>query len=448
MLNNFKLHIFIVLFLIITLISCVDQETDRTHPGLAEHLPDSSELNFLIVSFDALRADGLGFYGYDRDTSPNLDAFAEESLVFDHAYTASNTTPTSFASAFTGQYPYRVFIGWKLIPTDTLAALMRDAGFYTFGLLNNVQLVEERNFQQGFDYYSVGAWKDERVLEEAKTLLEEARDRDQQFFGWIHFLTPHTPYEYRDMSAHLAGPEEEGRFAKTTGGEFEIRSDDELKRVRDLYDGEIYFGDDLFGQLLAHMDHLGLSENTVIIVTSDHGEEFMDHDQVQHNSMYEELIHIPMLIRHPGMTVGARTDARYVSVDLMPTILGMAGLEPPEHIDGIDLFNPFNADRHRLSIGMTNAERKEIVNEKNKKKLILSCEEFSEELYDLASDPEEKNNLILDEPHHAGSLYDAMEEITVANPCTVLKDAGRGKAPEELLTPEQIEQLRSLGYIQ
>jgi arylsulfatase len=426
--------------------ACSDTGTDGQHPGIGKQLPDASELNFLIVSFDALRADALGLYGYHRDTSPNLDAFAREALVFDHAYTASNTTPTSFASAYSGQYPYRVFIGWKLMPTDTLASLMQQAGFYTFGLINNIQVGAERNFGQGFDSYVVPFWADEKVLEEAKLLLDDAKDR--RFFGWVHFLSPHTPYAYRDMSAHLAPAQEEGRYAKTTGGIFDIQSDEELARVRDLYDGQIYFGDHLFGELMAHLESLGLDDNTVVIITSDHGEEFMEHGQLQHNSLYEELIRIPMIIRHPGMTQGARTDARYVGVDLLPTVAAMAGLEIPDHIDGIDLFNPFNADRYRLSVGMTNHKRQEIVNEKGGRKLILGCTEFSEELYEIASDHGEQNDLILDEPHIAGKLYDAMTEITVADPCGVLKNASAGIASEELLSTEQIEQLRSLGYIQ
>jgi arylsulfatase len=428
------------------LVSCSDQEADREHPGLRSVLPSAENLNILIVSFDALRADALGLHGYDRETSPNLDAFAERALVFDHAYSASNTTPTSFASAFTGQYAYKVFIGWQLIPSATLAGALQEAGWHTFGLFNNIQVAAERHFGQGFDDYSVVSIRDEKVLEEARRLLEENKDR--KFFGWVHFISPHTPYKYREMAAHLAPPQAEGRFAETTGGHFEVETPEELARVRDLYDGNIYFGDHLFGQLMAHLEALGLDDNTVVIVTSDHGEEFMEHGQLQHNALYEELIHIPMIIRHPGLERGARTDARYVGVDLLPTVAAMAGLEPPPDIDGVNLFDPFNADRFRLSVGMTNDKRQELTNERRGKKLILGCAEYVEELYDLEQDPAESNDIVLDKPSLAGSLYDAMLGITIADPCKLLKGANRGKAPEDLLSPEQIEQLRSLGYIQ
>lgn len=436
----------ISLLTIILLSACGEQHYVE-HPGLRTQIPASNGLNFLVISFDALRADALGLYGYHRDTSPNLDRFADQALVFDNAYAASPTTPTSFAAAFSGQYPFRVFIGWKLIPTETLARLMQKSGFHTFGLFNNVQIAAERNFGQGFDSFSVPSWWDERVLKEAKHLLDQAADR--QFFGWIHFISPHTPYEYREMSAHLAGPQTEGRYAVATGGSFDVKSDEELKRVRDLYDGEIYFADDLFRQLMEHMESLGLMDNTVIIVTSDHGEEFKEHGQLQHKSLYQELVRIPLMIRHPGLTQGGRTDARYVNIDLMPTLAAMAGINWPDNIDGINLFNPFNANRVRLSASMTNKNRYEIASEQEAKKLILGCTpEFREELYDLSADPNEKNDLILDEPKLAGRLYAAMESITLTDPCKLIINANRGRRPQDLLSPEQIEKLKSLGYIQ
>lgn len=441
-----KIHLIIVAILSFALTSCSDRNADRKHPGLATQLPDAQNLNVLVVSFDALRADALGVYGYKRETSPKLDAFAQRALVFDHAYAASNTTPTSFASAFTGQYSYRVFIGWKLLPVTTLATVMQQGGYHTFGLFNNVQVAAERNFGQGFESYSVVSTPDENVLEQAKQLLDGAQDK--KFFGWVHFISPHTPYTYREMSAHLAGPQDKGRFAQTTGGKFEVETPEELARVRDLYDGQIYFGDHLFGELMSHVESLGLDRNTVIIVTSDHGEEFMEHGQLQHNALYEELIHIPMIIRHPGMEAGARTDARYVGVDLLPTIASMAGLETPTGIDGIDLFRPFNADRYRLAIGMTNDKRQEVANERRSKKLILGCAEYNEELYDLEADPAEQADRVLDQPGVAGELYEAMQAITIADPCVLLEGAIRGKTPQDFLSPEQIEQLRSLGYIQ
>jgi arylsulfatase len=446
-LNTKPLKLLFVCLAAITLLSACGQEPYVEHQGLQAHLPESGELNFLVVSFDALRADALGLYGYPRNTSPELDAFAAKALVFDSAYSSAPTTPTSFASAFTGQYPYRVFLGWNLIPSVTLAGLMQDAGFHTFGIFNNTQLVAERHFNQGFVEYSAGNWPDEQVLQEASAKLRELADR--RFFGWIHFITPHTPYEFREISAQLAPAQTEGRYALRTEGTFDVANEEELKRVRDLYDGEIFYGDHLFGQLIAHMRSLGLLENTVIIVTSDHGEEFMEHGQLQHNALFEELIRIPLIIHHPGLAQGVRTDARYINTDLLPTVAAMAGIEIPEHIDGVNLLQPFDANRYRVATAMTNYRRHEMANERLGKKFILTCRpEFGEELYDLVTDPGEKTDLILDQPGLAGDYFEALNRITILDPCELIVSANRGKAPEELLTPEQIEDLRSLGYIQ
>lgn len=406
-------------------------------------------MNVLVISFDALRADALGLYGYQRNTSPNLDAFTEEALVFERAYSAAPVTPTSFAAAFTGLNPYKIFVGWEMVPTTTLADVMREAGYHTFALLNNIQLVPERHFDKGFDHFETASWEDERLLEHGTELLDKALDDEKPFFGWIHFISPHTPYQYREISAHLAPPMDEGRFAQAVPGSFEIETEAELRRARDLYDGEIFFADYLFGQLIEHLEQRGALDHTIILVTADHGEEFMDHGQVQHNALYEELIRIPMLIRHPGNPVGSRTDVPFVNTDLLPTIASIVGAKVPDNLDGIDLRQPVDRNRHRIVTAMTNHERYEVLSERGGHKLIQTCTpEFREELYDLNVDPHERNNLILDNPGVANQLGGLLEAKLGAQPCATIRAVSQGKAQQDLLSPEQIEELKSLGYIQ
>ncbi len=122
---------------------------------LGELLPTDPELSYVVVSFDALRSDALGAYGSTSGASPNMDAFAAESLVFERAYTAGHSTPSSFAAAFTGQYPAKVLLGWKLEAAVTLAETFSAAGFRTAGFFNSRQLDAERNFGRGFDRYEV-----------------------------------------------------------------------------------------------------------------------------------------------------------------------------------------------------------------------------------------------------------------------------------------------------
>ncbi len=161
--SNSKNWALLVVLFSISVIACSDRRTEDNH-SLAVHLPLDPELNVLIVSFDALRADALGLYGYTRPTSPRLDEFAQSALVFERAHTAAPVTPTSFAAAFTGQLPFRVFYGWNLIDTDTIAGVFAAANRRTFALINNTQLVAERNFQQGFQRYDVVHLPDEDVL--------------------------------------------------------------------------------------------------------------------------------------------------------------------------------------------------------------------------------------------------------------------------------------------
>ena len=137
-----------------SLVSClVSCGSENLGGGL--ELPDAPEMNVIVISFDALRAESLGAYGYQRPTSPNIDRFAEGALVFDNVQNAANSTPTSFASFWTGKLPHRVFRGWRLEDADTLAEAFAEEGYRTAAFLNNAQLVPERNFDQGFDEYRV-----------------------------------------------------------------------------------------------------------------------------------------------------------------------------------------------------------------------------------------------------------------------------------------------------
>ena len=429
------------------LASCGHEDEPVMLTGLAAQLPVAPDMNVLVISFDALRPDALGLYGYHRDTSPNLDRFATEALVFENAYTAAPATPTSFAAAFTGSYPYRVFLGWQLLPQTTLAQVMKEQGRFTFALMNNVQVAPERNFGLGFDVYHGASIGDRQLLKAVRKILR--KHRKEPFFGWVHFISPHTPYNYRDLSSHLAPRQEKGRFAESVGAYYEVHSGGELERARELYDGEVFFADYLFGEVLEQLESLDLLDRTIIVVTADHGEEFMEHGRVGHKSLYEQVIQIPMMIRHPTHLQGSRTKAPYSNVDLLPTVASILGFEQPGYVDGIDLRQPFDQSRVRITIGMTDKERYEISAEQSGHKLIQVCTpEYREELYDLNADAGEQHDLILDDPAMAGELADALLDLIGIEPCQLIANSNRGRAPQDLLSPEQIEQLKSLGYIQ
>jgi len=415
--------------------------------SLAKELPVHRGLNVLVVSFDALRADALGVYGYARPTSPNLDRFAEEALVFERAYAAAPVTPTSFAAAFTGQLPLRVFTGWKLLETDTLAGAFSDAGYYSFALLNNVQLVAERNFQQGFSRYEVVDLPEEELLRQAMQRIDEAADR--RFLGWVHFISPHTPYQRREMARAFYDDGYTGRFEQSAPERFEVSNEAELQRARDLYDGEVFFGDHLFGRLIDHLRSRGLLDETLVVVTSDHGEEFMEHGGLQHRGQHEEVIRIPLLIRHPDVARGSRTDTPYLNVDLLPTLAAIAGIPAPDVPDGRDLTRGWRDERLLVSIGMTRKDLRQLSGTRGRDKLIVTCRpEYGEKLFDLATDPREAQDRIGEAPDLARALRDALEQRVVGEPCRAIDMAMGGRAAERSLTPAQIEKLKALGYLQ
>ncbi len=432
------------------------------HPGSSRPAPDdrvrldlapTPGANVLIVSFDALRADALGVYGNDRGTSPHLDRWARDALVFDRAQAAGPSTPHSFAAAFTGKLPLRVFRAWRLDDGPTLASLFAAAGYVTAFFSGNVQLVSGRNFQQGFDHYDLpmskdladedrdGIPDDEVILRRAQAWIEQ--HDGQRFFAWVHFLSPHSPYTYREESRRFYDEAYRGPFERTTGHTFEIDSDADLSRARDLYDGEVFHADRLFAALMETVERLRLRERTVIVLTADHGEEFLEHGGLQHSSLYEEVLRIPLIIDLPGVAGGSRTAVRYSNVDLLPTLAHLAALELETEVDGVSL--AASHDPRRLLVASDYAS---FVVTRGSSKLIASCRrDTAAELYDLARDPEEQQNLAVEAPELHRELRRELTRWIGEAPCSALRRAYAGAPPTLGLTEEEVAKLAALGYL-
>lgn len=408
------------------------------------------EANILFVSFDALRADMLGVYGNPKRLSPNIDRWAQRGIIFERFMVAAQATPTSFAAAFTGQYPFRLFRQWNLMETQTLAKIMKKAGRSTFGIFHNVQLVDERNFGQGFDDYEVlNQETEEFIIERAAELLE--KHGDQPFFGWVHFISPHAPYDRRDMASHLYSESYEGPFEQTSGPRPFPETEADIKRVQELYEGEVYYLDHLFQRMLNLLDRLDLSESTIIILTADHGEEFGEHGNFGHDALYDEIVRVPLIIRVPGYSGETmRIEDPHMNTDFLPTLAELTGAEHVALADGVDMLAPHDAGRPLILTAMTNNDRYSMAVAHEDKKLIVECPppEFKERLFDLVLDPAEQSDRILDEPQRAGELFDTMAETIGGDPCEVIKNAVRGADIRDNLDEETIEKLKSLGYIQ
>lgn len=426
--------------------------------SLAEELPPAPEKNVLIISFDAFRYDRMGAYGSDIGLTPNMDEFARDALVFDAAYVAGQATPSSFAAAFTGLNPFKVFRKWSLVETQTLAKVFQSNGYTTGGFFNNQYISEERNFDQGFDAFQVMVNPtDLEPLDSIKGFLDE--HGDDRFFAWVHFINPHSSYDYREMAKEFYSPDYSGEYEKQSGArvqsyDIEEMSEEDLDRIGELYNGEVHFADHRFGQVIEHVEKLGLKDDTVILMTADHGEAYREHGVLGHHQLYEEVVRVPLILRHPDGGKGGRVEVPVSNIDFLPTLASIAGLDyVAEATDGVDWREPFDPDRPLLFTQMTNDLKYSMAMRRGDLKFLMWCtpkENFEEELYHLGEDPAELDNLI-DDPEFAAradEMYQTWEEMIDQHPCTAIETALDGGNMLDGLDEEAIEKLRSLGYIQ
>jgi len=305
---------------------------------------------FLYV-VDTLRADHLGCYGYDRGTSPRLDAFARESTLYEYAYAQTSWTRPSAASILTGLYPKtHGTIGRDDRLNDevvTIAERLRDGGYETIGVVANGHLHETFGFDKGFQtYIYTGLVSSARVHREVEALLRPRLDRKDRspLFVLIWTIDPHDPYEPEPEDADLFGigdlepleTDEGNLLIKIRMGEIRpTPSQKEFLKAR--YDQEIFGNDRAFGHLLDLLESHGRKDETVVIFTADHGEEFFDHGDVGHGrTLYNEQIRIPLIVKDPNLAPG-RIVSKAQHVDLYPYILEIAGLYREEGLDGISL---------------------------------------------------------------------------------------------------------------
>jgi arylsulfatase A-like enzyme len=320
--------------------------------------------NVLVFLVDALRADHLGCYGHSRDTSPAIDALSREAALFETALSPASWTKPSIPSLFTGLYPIQhgVFTGntkdsAERITSDilkdehtTMAEVFRGAGYSTGAFVHNAQISSFMGFNQGFDVYAEHLGNAQQINERFIQWLGSGLGRP--FFGYVHYLDPHWPYTPPAPFDGMFSPPAQTSVdfnnvnwkyleRQIQSGDLQLSADD-LEAMRSLYDGEIRYTDAAIAAALESLREKGLYENTIVVLTADHGEEFMEHGRIGHgNSLYDELLHIPLIIRSPQGRAPqgpSRTIADPVSlIDIMPTVLDLAGIEIPEDIAGRSL---------------------------------------------------------------------------------------------------------------
>jgi arylsulfatase A-like enzyme len=297
----------------------------------------------LLLSIDTLRADRLGCYGHSRDTSPFLDELAARGVLFEQLIAQYPSTMTSHMSIFTGLYPreHAVFApaGQLAESIPTLPELLQRAGYRTAGFTEAGQMRGKHGFARGFDVFDdriEGRFGDfEQTLGRGLDFLR-ALEPGEPFFLFLHTYAVHTPYDPPAPYDALYWSGDPPPIFPPTGRNFLTVNTRKLslepaaiEYFKALYDGSIRHADDLLRGFFADLEELGLADDLTVVVTSDHGEEFLEHGQLAHAQVYRETVHVPLIVVHPELSATRRVPHLVESVDLAPTVLELAGVEPP-----------------------------------------------------------------------------------------------------------------------
>ncbi len=447
-----------------------------TFLGLSAHLacgsnapsdPPTPPENAIIVVVDALRADRLGCYGSDAGLTPGIDALARTGLVFKAAYSNATFTFPSTASLFTSTQPTvhrithdpereemlrRMSDAYVMLPE-----VYKAAGFTT-GLLTFPGWVSPTaNYMQGVDVKAESERSDTALLELAIDFITDHGDRP--FFLYLHFIDMHD-YWFPEHLFDGVDPENLGlspnlmsladmeipvayeTLAKVLNQPGGLTARD-LEHLQSVYNRRLQETDRVIGELVRHLIGAGLIDETLLVVTSDHGEQFLEHGRLVHggDAFYNELIHIPFIVSNPGLypeTVTASTPA--TSIDFAPTLLDLMGLEIPGVFQGESLAHRHDEDR---VVFATDGRTWKALN--REWSYIVAESTGREELFNLIADPDETTNLADRNPEIVEigrrQVKQAMAECS-RHPYLAIK-------VEEIVMPdEQIERLRSLGYIE
>ncbi len=449
--------------------------------GTAERRP-----NLVLITLESLRTDHVGVYGGhargrpEQPITPNLDAFAADAVRFDDAHAVSSWTLTSHASLFTGLYPsaHRAVHPLDRLSDSypTLAETLATAGYQTVGVVSGPYLRRAHNLSQGFELWDDGISSlTNRLAHDAVTnpametaldrFVDTQRDPARPFFLFAYFWDPH--YDYLPPAPYdtqFAGPDAEKTDIRRYETNPAIRPGmppGQLAYVLSQYAGEIRWTDEHLGHFFALLKRKGLWENTAILITADHGEEFFEHGEKGHkNDLFAESIHVPLLLKLPGPSRG-RVDGRLAShVDVLPTLLELAGLSaefphqgrslleahpPPNRAIFFDLLSTWYYRRADGS-DFDRTQRWHGVRE-GSYKLVWRDGDASpplRALFDVASDPSERTDVSSGNEARVQELEKLYADQQRESEAIAVKHPPGGTAE---LTPRELESLRALGYV-
>ena len=449
--------------------------------------PAPQRPNVVLIVLDTTRADVLSAYGYPKTTSPALDALAAEGALFEQAMTTDFWTLPAHASLLTGEYPriHQATAETNHLPgrVTTLAEYLRRAGYRTRAYVSNAWIGNDRGFGQGFESY-IETWKsnpgapddyrfDVAGVRGAEEWIRQVAGRGENFFLFLNLNSAHMPYSPDVESLFGLSPEprpiDRTRVLRKVkgmwdylGGTYTLNAED-FEILEDLYSAEVFMVDALVGQLVDALRDKGLLDETLVIVTADHGENLGEHGMVDHLlSMYDTTIRVPLIARHPStFAAGSRRDELVSLVDIVPTVLDITGLgdrhpeiavrslarpgRPPHEfviaendrpMNGIELMKKNFPDFDTSSI---DHRMRMLRTERHK---LIWWDDGRIEVYDLESDPQELEDLSASRPELSEHLLGLLDEWTKA------QKAQAQPPPLDVSDPKLREQLRALGYVE
>ncbi|HEX5067199.1 MAG TPA: sulfatase-like hydrolase/transferase [Myxococcota bacterium] len=415
--------------------------------------------HLVIVSLDTLRADALALYGSARPTSPQLERFAQHAFVFENAVAPANATTASHHALFQSRSAGDAMASRDTAPT--LATWLKEQGFRTAAFTGGGTLSRAAGFARGFDVWDERSPELAVSVPKALAFLDEAAERGDRTYLFVHCFDVHLPYDPPPPYNTVFDPAYRGgvtgratlpllRGVRRIFEQAHLPEPPRLdaadrEKIRALYDGEVASADALLAPLLARLDAPDLRESTVVVILSDHGEEFWEHGSVLHaHTLYQELLHVPLLLRAPGRDGGVRIAARVSLLDVVPTLLQLLGVPAPPDAQGRSLVPLLDGaaepPRPVFAEGFAfDAKLQAVIDGDAKAIRRLDTGEVA--LYDLAADPAEQRDLAAARPAERERLRALLDGAL-----------GRAHASQSPALPADVEpatqeRLRQLGYI-